>query len=277
MAEAGETVEKPQVDPNAEAVGEVDQPEVPAEDEVVVSIGDPPEQTEEDDNRAPEWVRELRKANREKDRRIRELEQQARANQQPKEQGVQVGEKPSLASCDYDEEAFERELLAWEGRKRQAAEEQRKKEAEAKEQQDAWNETLARHRQNAAELKVSDYQEAEDAARNALSEVQQAIIVSGADNSALVFCAIGKNEAKLKELASIKDPVKFSFAIAKLQTQLKVTTRSKTPPIPEKQIRGSGSFTAGSSDTELERLRDEAQRTGDMSKLLAYKRSKRAA
>ena len=43
------------------------------DDEVVVSIGEesPPH---EEETRAPEWVRELRKQNREKERRIRELE-----------------------------------------------------------------------------------------------------------------------------------------------------------------------------------------------------------
>ena len=43
--------------------------------EVVISLGGEAVAPEEDENAAPQWVRELRKSNREKDRRIRELEQ----------------------------------------------------------------------------------------------------------------------------------------------------------------------------------------------------------
>src|SRR5437870_4888599 len=43
--------------------------------EVVVTIGEESPPSDEEENRAPEWVRELRKTSREKDRRIRELEQ----------------------------------------------------------------------------------------------------------------------------------------------------------------------------------------------------------
>ena len=60
-----------------EAQAEGDQAETPEDDgesdEVVVSIGEeapPPEEPAH----APEWVRELRKSDREKSRRIRELE-----------------------------------------------------------------------------------------------------------------------------------------------------------------------------------------------------------
>jgi len=54
-----------------------------------------------------------------------------------------------------------------------------------------------------------------------------------------------------------------------LETKLKVTSR-KTAPAPEKTIKGSGAL-SGSSDSQLERLREEAARTGDMSKVVAYK------
>lgn len=245
----------------------------PADDDVVVTIGEAAP-LEDDENRAPEWVRELRKANREKDKRIRELEQAAVKAAQPEPKGTVIGDKPTLAGCEYDEEEFEHKLLAWEGRKRQVEEEQRKKDDEAKKQQEVWNATLERHRKNATDLKVKDYDDAEEAARGALNEVQQAIIVSGAENSAVMLYALGKNEAKLKELATITDPVKFAFAVAKLEPQLKVTQRTKTPPLPEKTIKGSASL-SGAVDSELDRLREEAGRTGDLSKVLAYQRNKK--
>jgi hypothetical protein len=48
-----------------------------------------------------------------------------------------------------------------------------------------------------------------------------------------------------------------------------VTSRKQAPP-PEKKINGNGSL--DSSNAQLERLREEAARTGDMTKVIAYKR-----
>jgi len=67
--------------------------------------------------------------------------------------------------------------------------------------------------------------------------------------------------------------VKLATAIGKLETQLKVSSK-KSPPPPEKAIRGSGSG-SGSVDSTLERLRAEAEKTGNMSKVIAYKQQLR--
>ena len=97
------------------------------------------------------------------------------------------------------------------------------------------------------------------------------MILQGADNPALVVYALGKNTKRAKEIASIKDPVKFAFAVAKLETTLKVNSR-KTPPPPEKTVSGSGN-SSGTVDSTLERLRGEASKSGDFSKVIAYKKS----
>jgi len=64
-------------------------------DEVVVSIGEEAPPAEEE-QRAPEWVRELRKANREKERRIRELEAKLQTTAQTENKPVALGPKPKL-------------------------------------------------------------------------------------------------------------------------------------------------------------------------------------
>ena len=79
------------------------------DDEVVVSIGEeapPPEET----TRAPEWVRELRKADREKARRIKELEAKLNAAAATETKPVALGAKPKLEDHDYDTEKFEAAL-----------------------------------------------------------------------------------------------------------------------------------------------------------------------
>lgn len=244
-----------------------------ATDEVVVSFGDEaPPASEDEENRAPAWVKDLRKANREKDRRIRELEQRLNANAPQQEQAVTVGAKPTLESCDYDAEKFEAELESWHTRKREADQQKAKKDEAERAAKEAWTARVQTYEKAKAALKVQDFQDAEDALSDALSVVQQGVILSGAEKPELLVYALGKAPAKLKELASITDPVKFAFAVAKLETQLKVQPR-KQAPAPERRV--TGSVPVGGPDKTLERLEAEADKTGDRTKVAAYKRQLR--
>lgn len=247
--------------------------EAQADDEVVVSFGDEaPPASEDDENRAPAWVKDLRRANREKDRRIRELEQRLNSGSQQAEQAVVVGAKPTLEACDYDAEKFEVELEAWHTRKREADQQKAKKDEAEKAAQEAWAARIKTYAQAKASLKVADFQDAEDALSDALSVTQQGVILSGAEKPELLVYALGKAPAKLKELAAITDPVKFAFAVAKLETQLKVQPR-KQAPAPERRV--TGSVPVGGPDKTLERLEAEADKTGDRTKVAAYKRQLR--
>lgn len=250
---------------------EEQQDETGADEEIVVSIGD--ETPEPVEDKAPDWVRELRKSHRELTKRNRELEEKLNASSNASTKPVAVGNKPKLEDFDYDTDKFEQELESWYNRKREADSAAAKAEEEAKKQQQAWQEKLDNYGKLKAELKIKDFDEAEAAAQDILSVTQQGIIVKGAKNPALVICALGNNQKKAKELAAITDPIEFAFEIANLETQLKVTNR-KAPPPPEKPITGTGR-TSGSVDSTLDRLRAEADRTGDFSKVMEYKRQKR--
>ncbi len=246
-----------------------DQPD----DDVIVSIGEesPPQ---EEKTHAPEWVRELRKANREKEKRIRELESKLQANAQTENKPVELGRKPRLEDHDYDSDRYEAALEQWYERKRQAeAHSEQIRQAEQA-QINAWQAKLDAYGKAKAELKVRDFEDAEALAQEVFDVTQQGIVVQGADNPALVIYALGKNPKKAQEIASIKDPVKFAFAVAKLEKELKVTQRKAAPP-PEKTISGTARV-SGAVDSTLERLRAEALKTGDMTKVMQYKRQKRA-
>jgi len=242
-------------------------------DEVVVSIGEESPPTEEE-VRAPGWVRELRKANREKERRIRELEAKL-ATSAPENKPVQLGPKPKLEDHDYDAERFEQALDAWHERKRQHdLETERVRQAEQAQQQ-AWQTKLEGYSKAKAELKVRDYEDAEAIAQEVFSVTQQGVILQGAENPALVVYALGKNPKKAADLAKITDPVKFAFAVARLEKELKVTNR-RAAPAPERIVQGTGRA-SGTVDSTLERLRAEAEKTGNYTKVLQYKRQKQAA
>jgi hypothetical protein len=233
--------------------------------------GDEPE--EEATNRAPDWLRDLRKADREKAKRIRELEQRLEAATQP--QKPQLGPKPTLESCEFDPEKYEAELTAWHERKLAVDQQAAKERQAAEESQKAWNARVAAYNAAKAQLPVSDFDDAEAAVQAEFDTVKQGIILHGAEKPEQLMYALGKSPTKLKELASITDPIKFAFAVARLETKMKTTTR-KPATAPEKPLRGSGG-SPGAAVDHLERLRAEADRTGDRSKVVEYLRKKSQA
>lgn len=237
------------------------------DDEVVVTINGetPPEETE-DYNKAPAWVKDLRKKNRELEKELRNLRKAEPSNES---NPLQLGKKPTIEECDYDTELFEDKLSTWFENKRAFDLQEQQKQVEADKKAKEWQAVKSDYDTKKAQLKVSDYELAEDVVVDTLDVVQQNIIMSGAKDSALLVYALGKNPKKAKEMSEIKDPVKFAFAIARLENELKVTTR-KAPP-PEKTVSSGGTPKSSNSDKTLERLRDEAIKSGDMSKLVAYK------
>jgi hypothetical protein len=254
--------------PEATPVEPEQQTEVQQEEVVVTIAGESPA-PEEEEKQAPEWVRNLRKSYRELQREKRELEEKLKAVSPAAEQSpVVLGRKPTLEGCDYDSDKFETELADWFERKRQADEAEAKQRARQQAEQESWQKKLETYTQSKTGLKVSDFQDAEETVLETLSVTQQGIILQGAQNPAVLVYALGKNPNKAKELAGITDPVQFAFAVAKLETQLSVT--KKQAPPPEKRINGNGSL--GTSSAQLDRLREEAARTGDFTKVIAFKK-----
>ncbi len=244
-----------------------------ATDGVVVTIGEELPPPEEDERRAPEWVREMRKNNRQMVRQLREQDAEiARLKgTSAAPSAVVVGPEPEIEEfADADAIAkYRTDLTAWHERKRKADEQQRQQADADTNARAAWQARMDIYNRSKADLKVQDFEDAEAVVLDILSVTQQGVIVHGADNSAILTYALGKNPKKAKELASIADPVKFAFAVAKLETQLKVAPR-KTAPLPEKIVRGSAPG-AAAVDNQLQRLRDDAAKTGDLSKVMAYK------
>ncbi len=245
---------------------------LPAEDdEVVVSIGgeSPPQ---DEIKRAPEWVRELRKADREKSRKIKELEAKLSAAAPTENKPVELGPKPSLAGFDFDEEKYEAALEDWHARKRKIAAEVEAQELAKRKQQQEWEQRVIAYNASKEALKVRDYDEAEFNVQEILDVTQQGIIMHAASNPALIVYALGKNPKRAKELAAITDPVRFAVAIGEMQkADITMTTRKAAPP-PEKTVESGGKKT-GAADSTLERLREKAEKTGDYTEVVRYRRS----
>lgn len=229
----------------------------------------------EESNRDSGWIRELRTRHRDQQKRIRELEAKLEQQDAGKTPVVPL-QKPTLQSCDYDADEFEKRLTAWHDQKR--ANEAREAETQAKieRQNKDWNDRLAAYENAKVELKDPDFEDAEFVVLEHLSEIQQGIVVKYAKQPAQVVLAIGRDPKKAKELAAIEDPVEFALAVRELDKDATKMTKPKAPPPPEKTISSSGRISGG-VDSTLERLRADAEKSGDYTKVNQYKQQQRKA
>lgn len=257
---------------------QTEEPEASESEEVVVSIGDESPPSEESTEGLPAWVDEMRRAHRQKIYETRRLKAElARRDAAAAPTVAPVGPKPTLEGADYDAEKFEEQLTAWHDRKRAADEADKQKKEAAEADQKAWGEKLEAYAKHKAALKVSDYEDAEAQALEGLSTTQQAVILQGAKNPAAVVYALGNNPTKLNELAAIKNPVNFAFAVAELESKVTITTKPrKSAPMPESKVSGAGRLPV-SGDAKLAQLEAEAEKTGNYSKVVAYNAARRKA
>lgn len=243
--------------------------------EVVVTFGDdaPIEEPEPTPETNP--IRQLREERRRLERENRELQEKLRAKEAPLPE-IPLGAKPRLEDHDFDADKFELALQDWFEKKRVADEKAAQAQAEARAKEEAWQARLAEYGQAKAKLKVPDYEDAEERVQRLFNVTQQGVMIAGAENPALLVYALGKHPAKAKELAAIKDPVKFAFAVAKLETQMKTTARPRpAPPAPDTPVRSTAPSRSAVQAT-LDRLDAEAERTGDRTKVVAYMRQIKA-
>lgn len=209
-------------------------------------------------------IRRMRAALADKEKLIKDLRGKVPA--------IEVGDKPTLESCDYDEERYDAEIDAWR---------QRKAEAEAQAQQPVSPTTQALEEESRsahteytaqkAKLNRPDFEDAETAVTAALDNNQQGTIVMAVKNKAAFIYALGKRPERLEQLAEIKNPIKLAIAAYEMEKGLKVQARKKAPE-PEPRMRGA-TPSHETGDKKLEKLEAEAERSGDRSKVIAYKRS----
>ena len=253
------------------------------EEDRIVSIGDPDpdegeaeEESDEPKQEPVDLVKKLRKVAKGLEKKNKALEKQLseKAKSIEKEKPIELGEKPTLAKCKYDDALFEQEIIAWDARKRKVEEQAAKKAREAEELTKSYQNKLKVYVDLKDKHSFKDFEDAEDLVKDTFSQTQQGIIVQGSDDPALLVYALGKNPKKLEELSKITDPVLFAFKVAKLETQLKVGNK-KAPKPETKMSSGKSAGVSGAIDKTLERLEKEAEKTGDRSKIFAYRKTLR--
>lgn len=208
--------------------------------------------TEEDDDHvdgqpAPQWVKDLRKNNREKDKELRELRRQLEqvqsrpAEQQPQQQSDVIPPKPTLESCEYDEEAFEQAVTDWHENKSRVEQTKQQQQRQQQENIQKFQKRLEQHNERATKLPVKDYRETEEVVRRELPVIQQEILIHAADEgSELIAYALGKNPQLRQRVAAETDPIRAAFLLGQISKQVSLAPKPKKAIKPEPEVRGGG-------------------------------------
>lgn len=243
-------------------------PEQEAEDDGELSIEIEGEEPVEETHA----LRQLREQYRDQ---ARELEQYRKA---ATPRIPEVGKKPDLwEDYDGDPDKFEAALIDWNNRKHQADTAARDAEEKARVNNMEFQRLTARHEERAAALKIPNFAEYQQTVVDALGPEMAGAALVLADDSAKLVAALGKNPQALARITAEPNPLKQIKML--LQVEAKIVTTKKKPPAPEASTitRSTASLALSGGDKKLEALEKEADRTGDRSKLIAYKASKRAA
>lgn len=222
-------------------------------DEYSLRIGDEEIQlTEEDDEHvdgqpAPQWVKDLRKNNREKDKELRELRRELEqvkskpAEQQPMQQVDVIPPKPTLESCDYDEVAFEQAVTDWHEKKSRAEQSKQQQLRQQQEYQQRFQQRVEAHQKRASTLPVKDYQQMEEIVRAEVPDLHKEILIHCADEgSELIAYGLGKSQQLRQRVAAETDPLRAAFLLGQISKQVSLAPKAKKAIKPEPEVRGGG-------------------------------------
>lgn len=236
---------------------------VEQEQDYSLKIGDEEISLTDDDDSiegqpAPQWVKDLRKGFKDTQKENRELKRQleevtAKQAQEPVVNHDDVlPQKPTLESCDWSEEEYEKALTDWHEKKSRVEQSKKAKEQEQRDYQNKILKRLEDHKQRAAKLPVKDYAEMEEVVRNEVPVLQQEILLRAADEGTeLIAYALGKNEKLRQRLTAEKDPIRAAFLLGQISQKVKLAPKPKKTPKPEPEVKGG----AGSVTTdELNKL-----------------------
>lgn len=260
--EQGEDEESDDKDEDDEATSDEKDPDAV---EVVIGSADDEEETP--------VIRTLRKKLRDEAKQRKELEKKLE-DRSSQEKAAELGPKPTLAEFDYDEEKFAASLEGWNERKRaiDAEKERQQKAVEAFNAE--WQEKRAAYDQRKKEIGIPDFEDTVEAQfRDAFDAQQQSVVIDVCRNPEYVMLALSQNEDLATRLAGEKNPVRLAAEIVRLESKMKVTGAKPTTK-PEK--RPASTRVARSGSSQLEKLREEAAKTGDYTKVNAYRKQARS-
>ena len=236
----------------------------------VIAFSDDPEEGEDE----TPLIKQLRQQVRDLSRKVNRRADEPEVSNDPE---PVVPPIPQIEDFEYDTDRHSEAIKARDAARDAHAEWRHRQTERESKRQTAEQERARAIEQQRKSLGVSDYEARAAEVHDRMSEQQIAILVSGADNPAQLIYALGRSPSRLDQLAGETNLAKFAVMIGKMEKDIRVMKR-KAPP-PESRVTGATASTAVTNDSkELAKLEAEADRSGDRSKVIAYKRSmKRAA
>lgn len=210
---------------------------------------------------APEWVKKVREENRELKRQQREWQQQQGQAQQ---QGLR--EKPTLDGHEYDEDSYQEDYAAWFAEKTQHDTQMQAERAKYQKYDDTYKQSVDEVR-----AKVPEYDEIEQSIVDVLPPQRQAMIKMMVDNPARMVVALGKSPSKLQALSELDD-MQFAKQIVLMEQSMANVKRNPSKPKPTSHKLDG---VAGGGDSQLAKLEAAADKTGDRSAIVAYRKKMR--
>lgn len=257
-----------------------DEEEGQAEEEIVLELEDDDFAEKPDDDAT---VKKLRKIARDAQRdtmAARRDAAEARKANAPKP--VDVGPEPvwedNENTWEWSGTRFAQAHHEWKERKREAEQQANQQTEAQRAQSQEFERARTAHMQRAAKLSISadTFAALEKNVSDAIgSEMLGAALILAKDSARLV-AAIGGKPELLAKLADEPNPlVKLKML---RDWEEKIVTRRNAPPPPEAPTiqRGSASLARPNAGKELDKLEKEAERTGDRTKIIAFKREQKA-
>lgn len=226
----------------------------------------------------PNLVQHLRKELKEKNKELREREKRLKAFEEKKNELGELPPKPSLddEDIDFDQELYEEKLIDWNTQKQKHDEKANDARQQQEDLQADHESRVSAYRESMDALPYEDTDDAEDTAKMYLDDTQQALILQATDDPAKMIYAIGTNEKLAEQIAKVTNPVQFIAKVAKLEMRLNKNMPNKPKPSAASRVKG-GAVSRKGSDEVLDKLRAEAEKTGDFTKVRQHKKRVREA
>lgn len=250
------------------------------EEGLVLSLGEDEAANDEDDQedltpKARKRWAEMRIQLRQEKTARREAEQRLAAAAPVAAAVSTLGPEPTMEDedVDFDADKFKVKYKAWIDTKVKADQVEETTKQAQRQQQTQWETRLSAVDKAASSMKFRAAEDANEVFDEVFSVMQRGIILDTPDDpktSAMLRQVLGANPAIAKKLAAIQHPGKFIFALKDIVDKMKTAPR-RTAPVPEREVKSSTTG-AAAVDSQIERLRGEARKSGDYSKVAAYNR-----
>ena len=135
-----------------------------------------------------------------------------------------------------------------------------------------------KHYEKADKMGAKDYSETEDVALEIFGNDYANQIIDNFDDSHVILYYLGKNPEEAKRIKKLIEtsPVKGVAEVGRLSAELKLKPKKVDIASPDEEVKGDG----GGDDTDriqkqLDKLRDQAAKTGNMKPLMEFKKKHR--